>query len=556
MYDLIRTYDSFNQIKVKPSSPVFCDTETCEEEGFTLGGLYGQIRLVQIYQESWPKAIIIDCFFISLQEVLDLLHPHHLIFHNGAYDLHTINLKTETTWLPAEVDDTLYLSRLKFFTKQKFGFYECLKYANYADELINSIDKKEEQKSDWGGPLSQKQKTYAACDVFYLCKLYESVKDFKETTVYKLDIQSLKLAVNYTRSGMPVNRKTVKKFKQESIIALEELLDDLPINPRSSTQTCAYLGSSSSDSEVLETLIQEGNERAVKVRDARHHYKSIGYLEGYDRDNIKGFFQPCAAISGRFSCNGGNRFDHHNLQQIPGTLHTIIEAPEGYSLIYKDYSGLELRMAAAYIGEPVMCQMMINGMDLHTETAKFIFNTESPTKEERDTAKAFNFSLIYGSGIKTVKNILKLRNGIEMSFQETKSRIDAWFDLYEYFREWHNMHKAQLNIYGYVDIETALGRRIRTYKLTDSLNFPIQSSSVEVTKMSLGLLYSRYSDVCVINTIHDSNILLQRTEEAEMWRDRLSECMVEAWQYVIQDLPNPDVPMPHGGQIGSIWTFH
>jgi Ribonuclease D len=158
MYDLIRTYDSFNQIKINPSSPVFCDTETCEEEGFTLGGLYGQIRLIQIYQESWPKAIIIDCFFISLHDVLNLLHPHHLVFHNGAYDLHTINLKTETTWLPAEVDDTLYLSRLKFFTKQKFGFYECLDYANHADELIKSIDKKEEQKSDWGGPLSQKAK--------------------------------------------------------------------------------------------------------------------------------------------------------------------------------------------------------------------------------------------------------------------------------------------------------------------------------------------------------------------------------------------------------------
>jgi DNA polymerase I len=306
----------------------------------------------------------------------------------------------------------------------------------------------------------------------------------------------------------------------------------------------------------LELLIQEGSERAVKVRDARHYYKSIKFLEGYDRDNIKGFFQPCAAISGRFSCTGGNRFDHHNLQQIPGDLHSVIEAPEGYSIIYMDYSGLELRMAAAYIGEPVMCQMMINGMDLHTETAKFVFNTENPTEAERTTAKVFNFSLIYGSGIKTVKNTLKLRNGIEMSFQETKERVNAWFDFYEYFREWHNMHKAQMNIYGYVDIETALGRKVRTYQLTDSLNFPIQGSAVEVTKMSLGLLYSRYPKAHVINTIHDANILLQRTEEAEMWKARLSECMVDAWKYVIQDLANPDVPMPHGGEIGPIWVFH
>jgi DNA polymerase I-like protein with 3'-5' exonuclease and polymerase domains len=168
----------------------------------------------------------------------------------------------------------------------------------------------------------------------------------------------------------------------------------------------------------------------------------------------------------------------------------------------------------------------------------------------------FNFSLIYGSGIKTVKQTLKIRNGIEMSFQETKSRVDSWFDFYEYFREWHNMHKSQLNVYGYVDIETALGRKVRTYKLTDSLNFPIQGSAVEVTKMSLGFLYDRYEGVNVINTIHDANILVQDLQDADLWNDRLSECMVDAWKYVIQDLANPDVPMPGGSLNGPLWTFH
>jgi DNA polymerase I-like protein with 3'-5' exonuclease and polymerase domains len=351
---MIRDYGLFDQIDIDPSLRVFCDTETCEEEGLTSGGLYGQIRLIQIFQESWEQALLIDCFFIDLQDVLSLLHKHHLVFHNGAYDLHTINLKTKSCWVPRELDDTLYLSRMKFYTKQQFGFYNCLEYASHADSLIKGIDKAEEQKSDWSGPLVQKQKLYAACDVVYLCKLFDAVKDMSESTVYRLDIQSLKLAIEYSRNGMPVNRETVKKFKNRSIVELEGILDDLPINPRSSVQSCKYLESSSSNAETLETLIQKGSSRAVKVRDARHHFKSIKFLEGYDRSSIKGFFQPCAAISGRFSCTGGNRFDHHNLQQMPGPLHTIIEAPPGKTIIYKDYSGLELRLAAAYIGEPVM----------------------------------------------------------------------------------------------------------------------------------------------------------------------------------------------------------
>lgn len=556
MYDLIRDYESFNQLKIDPSSPLFCDTETCLEEGLSSGGLYGQVRLFQIYQASWENAQIIDCFVIDLQDVLSLVEDCWCIFHNGSYDLHTINLKTPKTWVPKRIDDTLYLSRLCFNTKIKFSFYDCLEYAGHADDLIRGIDKKKEQKSDWGGPLSLKQKTYAACDVTYLSKLYDSVKKYQDSTVYKLDIQSLRLAVGYSRNGMPINEKTAVDKANEYRALLEKTLDELPINPRSSIQAREYLGTKSSDSDTLEKLIHEGNVRAKKIQTARHCYKSLEYLKVYTRPRVYGFFNPCAAVSGRFSCNGGDRFDHGNLQQMPGDLHTCVEASEGKSIIYNDYSGLELRMATAYTGEPTMSRMMIAGEDLHTETARFVFETDTPTEEERTSAKVYNFTLIYGGGANTIKNTLKVRANIDKSFSEVKSQIDKWFNFYPYFKEWHDMHKAQMNIYGYVDIETALGRHVRTYKLTDSLNYPIQGSSVEVTKTSLGLLFARYPDAHLINTIHDSNILEQDTSDAHIWKSRLSECMVDAWDYVIQDLAEPNIPMPHGGEIGPIWTFH
>ncbi len=556
MYGLIRDLQSFKEVKINPHLPVFCDTETCIDEGFSSGGLYGQVRLFQMYQKDWDKAIIVDCYFVPLFDVLDLLVPHHLVFHNGAYDLHTINLKTKEVWVPRELDDTVYLSRLKYNTKQRFGFHECLKYADLADELILSINKKEEQKSDWSGALSLKQKTYAASDVTYLEKLYEEVKSCSEDTVYKLDIQNLKFALKYARNGMPINQKTVAKYQKKYISKLENLLETLPINPRSSKQACEYLGTKSSNSDVLTEMIFDGNEKAKKVRDGRHYYKALEYLNRYNRPRIKGFFQPCAAIAGRFSCNGGDSYNHANLQQMPQYLHEIVEAPEGYVIIYKDYSGLELRMAVAYTGEPTMSGMMKDGADMHTETGKYIFGKKEITDLERTIAKTFNFGLIYGAGVKTVQNTLKIDANIRMPFMEVKALILKWFDMYDYFGVWHAMHKDQLNVYGYVDIETALGRKIRTYKLTDSLNFPIQGSSVEVTKVSLGLLETRYPDNNLIDTIHDANILLAPKEEEELWGNRLSECMVEAWEYVIEDLPAPDIPMPHGYDAGKIWTFH
>jgi len=223
------------------------------------------------------------------------------------------------------------------------------------------------------------------------------------------------------------------------------------------------------------------------VQTGRHCYKSLEYLRSYDRSVVKGFFNPCAALSGRFSCTGGDRYDHANLQQMPEKLHSVIEAPEGYLLVYKDYSGLELRMAVAYTGEPVMAHLMKEGLDLHTETAKFLFSKDNVSSEERTVAKTFNFCLIYGGGVETAQNTLQVEANVYMSFQQVKELKDKWFSMYSYYDEWHTMHKNQMNVYGYVDVETALGRKVRAYKLTDSLNIPIQGSSVEVTKMSLAI---------------------------------------------------------------------
>jgi DNA polymerase I-like protein with 3'-5' exonuclease and polymerase domains len=565
MYDLIRDLDSFSEIsEIDPHQPVFCDTETCFDEGFTsnkgsganAGGLYGKVRLFQFYQAHWEKAVIVDCMFIPIIKVLDILKPHFCIFHNGAYDLHTINRSLPQMWLPRKIGDSLYLARLKYYTKLKFSFYDCLKYASLADDLILGIDKKEEQKSDWSGALSARQKTYAAADVIYLARLYEDLKAYEESTVYFLDITNLRFAVKYSRNGMPINQKTIQEYRLDYITRLENTLENLPINPRSHVQCKEYLGSTSSDAAALTNLIQEGNERAVQVQEARHCLKALEYLGAYDRPLVKGFFQPCAALSGRFSCSGGDSFDHANLQQMPAYLHEAVEAPEGQVIVYKDYSGLELRMAVAYTGEPTMADLMRSGADMHTETAKYVFDKADITDLERTLAKVFNFGLVYGGQVWMILNTIKEWTGITMGYKEVKDLIEKWFNMYDYFETWHNMHKNEMKVKGYIDIETALGRKVRTYKFTDSLNFPIQGSSVEVQKTALGYLDHRYPDNHLIDTIHDSNILLSPKKDAEMWGNRLSECMVDAWHYVIEDLADPDIPMPHGFESGPIWTFH
>ncbi|MCP4552474.1 MAG: hypothetical protein GY834_10645 [Bacteroidetes bacterium] len=555
MYKLIRDMEEFDKVLITNNKPVFVDTETTIEEGKTDGGLYGKIRLVQLYQEHWEKAIIIDCYFIPLGAVLNFLYHYHLIFYNAAYDLHTINLITSLCWYPEKVDDCLYLSRLKYNTYSKFSFYDSLEYAGLADSTIQAIDKKKAQKSDWSGPLTEEQLIYASIDVIYLEPLYNKVKEFIKDTIYRLDIKNLEIAVNYTRNGMPVNQKTVTILKKDYLNRLEIALPQIPIKPRSYVKCSKYLGTSSSDDATLQDLIYKGNKKAWLIKEARHCYKSLEYLNSYDRPIIKGFFQPCAAVTGRFACDGGDSFDHANMQQIPHKLYSVLEAPEGKVFVYKDYSGLELRMAVAYTGEPTMYKMFQEGKDLHAETAKYIFNKQEISDEERAIAKELNFSLIYGAGLKTVMATLRSKAGIYLEFQEVKTLVTKWFDMYPYFREWHNMHKHNFDVYGYMDIQTALGRLIRTYRLTDSLNFPIQGSSTEVTKVSLAMLFTEFPDAYLVNTVHDSNTLLTDEDKAEMWGNRLDKCMLDAWQYVTRDLTISDIIMPPGIKVGKIWDF-
>lgn len=559
MYKLIRDGKDFIRAMgdLLATEILFCDTETCTKEGKTDGGLYGEVRLFQLYQVGMKHAIIIDCRFVPLADVLSYLKHFHHVYHNSSYDLHTINLATDELWLPAKVDDTIYLSRLMLFAKgNRFDFHSCLKYAGLEDDFIRSIDKKENQKADWGGILTPTMLKYAASDVLYLSLLWDVVKEALDRETYKLDIFNLKYAIEYSRRGIPTDQVAVKKELLKATLKFEETMLKLPINPNSPKQCCEYLGTTSSDKDVLVKMALDGHEGAGLIKDARSLTKTINFCKKYSRPIVKGFYNPSATIAGRWSCTGGDSFDHSNLQQIPKALLYCLLAPAGKTFVYKDYAGLELRMAVCWIGEPTMEKMMRDGIDLHTYTASVLFEKpmDQITKMQRNIGKICNFMLIYGGGAYRLQ--AECRDwGIKLTIKECNAHIKKWMSEYSYFQEWHNMVRRHMKTYGYMDTTTALGREIRAYKANDALNNPIQGSSSEVTKMSLYYLKTRYPTENLISTIHDSNTLMPLLEEKDVWIERLNEAMVDAWYYVIKDTALPDLPMPKEAEANQRWEF-
>lgn len=565
MYQLVRTWEDYKKHSpdINYDKLLFSDTETEALDGISdtskaTKGLYGGVRLVQVYQEEWECAVILDVRFLGLAHVLQLIKPAHIIFHNGAYDLHTINCATDEWWTPRDVDDTIYMSRIALFKKgPKFDYYSCLQHIKYQDSRIREWSKAHWQKYDWSGTLSDAALEYAALDVTALPALYNAVKEAKETESYQLDKVNMVYATEYSRRGVPVNQDTVREMLLDHTTKAERLEEELaPLNPNSSKQCCEALGTSSSDSDTLAIEANKGNKLATQIKDARHHLKTVGFLKKYDRPVLKGFFNPSAAVTGRWSCSGGARYGYDNRQQHPRQLLHCQEAPKGYKIIYKDYSGLELRLTVAWTGEPVMYQLMLNGEDIHTYTTCAIMGLtpDIMTKEQRTIGKQFTFASLYGAMEVMIQKILR-QAGIFLEIKEIRTMRNNYFETYEYFKQWHTIHKDQMQTRGYMDVFTALGKPMRTTALTDSLAMPIQGSAAEVTKFSLALLKTRYPTENLVTTIHDANALVVREDVAEMWKDRLNECMVEAWYYVIKDLAIPDLPMPAEAEISQVWKF-
>jgi len=557
MHKLIRTLNDFNNC-INYNEPLFSDTETYEDIGKTDGGLYGKVRLIQIYQKGWKEAYMFDCMFVDFFEVLEIIKPGWLVFHNGSFDLHTINCNTDELWFPAKADDTMYASKFAYPDQTKFDFYSCLDHAGVSDKHIESIDKKAQQKSDWSQALMPDQLRYAAYDVLYLSLLWEKIKYVLPMEGYRLDIKNQQYSIEYDRVGMPVNIDTITQLQQLHIRKSEKYKRLCPVNVNSPKQCNAWLGTTSTNANTLGVMALKGNTDAENLIKARQHTKMLGFLKKYKAPFIRGFHNAAGARTGRMTCKGGNRYFCDNTQNPPHAMFSAFEAPPGKVMVYKDYSGLELRMAVTWCGEPTMYAMMMQGKDMHTETGCYLFDKTPETlpKELRTITKFYNFGTAYGAYPQTLRELLRSQARIDLSLKKVTELRTKWLTMYNYFDEWHKIHKRQMQIYGYLDIVTALGRPIRAYSLNDSLNFPIQGSSAEVTKVAVDNLYKRYKTPDIINVVHDSITLLKdEGNEAELWVERLNECMIDAWYYVIKDLAYPDLTMPAEAEIKKRWKY-
>ncbi len=512
---------------IKTGQPLAFDTET--------QGKYGKICLAQVYQSHWDEVLMIkNPQPIILMSYLAQLKDTPLVMQSASYDISTIQRQTDSRFIPPIFEDTLLLARIAWPSRDNYTLDKLLHYTLGYDPYARlGIDKKAMQKAKWNVPvIPPKQLEYGSLDVLHLLELYDEVKPAENSFSYKLDIASLREALDWQNNGMCVDAERLDEMYSSNLKKIEE--QNIHINVNSYKQVRPYIGSDMSNGLGLATLALQGNKKANQVRIVRKLLKANSFLNKWDTPEgmIYGIFGPYAR-SGRYTCSD------QNLQQLLRIAKGLFRAKVDRYMLYSDFSQLELRGIAAITGDHRMVNTYREGGDIHNLVVDQL-------NIIRDIAKTINFNILYGGGVAMMRGILIEKADILMDFNDVAREMRRWKNLFPGIAAWQQKGIRDYN--GGRLGSTACGRKYRGRMMTDQLNIENQGTGAEVAKLAMHYMYSdlKELDCHIMDFIHDSWIIDAPNDESIYSKaaKRMAEAMQEAWFEVSKQLLIKDLPMP------------
>ena len=222
--------------------------------------------------------------------------------------------------------------------------------------------------------------------------------------------------------------------------------------------------------------------------------------------------------TGRLSCAAYNAqkpmgVSFHTLPRETTTnIRSMFVAEKGQAFITVDYSAMELRVLAHIAKEKSMQHAFQSGADLHSYTAKLLFNKEDISKQERQIAKTVSFLIVYGGGAFNLAETMHIpmdkAEGIIKNYQKVYPGV---FKYMEFVNEFIKSNGFAYTIFGrrrnLCDVSSK-DRSVVNRALRQGLNFTIQSSASDILLCGLIGVTKRLKaanlDAKVVATVHDS----------------------------------------------------
>ncbi len=326
----------------------------------------------------------------------------------------------------------------------------------------------------------------------------------------------------------------------------------------------ATLEKLSGDHPVIDAILEHRTLSKLKST----YVDALPALVRPDTHRVHTDFNQTATSTGRLSSS------NPNLQNIPirtafsRQIRKAFIPESGWLLAAADYSQIELRILAHFSQEPVLVETYQNKEDVHTVTARLLFEKETVTPDERRLGKTINFGVIYGMGAQ------RFAREAGVSATEGKKFIERFNQRYPQVFEYLQKLQREAIAQGYV--ETLLGRRryfnfnnstLRNLKGSDpkdidldklkrldqydagllraAANAPIQGSSADIIKIAMVNVHKLLQNyqARLLLQVHDELVFEVPPDEWEELQPKIRETMESA-----VELSVPLVVDVHAGQ--------
>ena len=253
---------------------------------------------------------------------------------------------------------------------------------------------------------------------------------------------------------------------------------------------------------------------------------------------IHSFFHQTITATGRISST------EPNLQNIPTRielgkqLRKVFKPEKGNVYIDADYSQIELRVLAHMSEDKHMITAFLNGEDIHKQAASKVLHKpiDEVTKEERSSAKAVNFGIVYGI------SEFGLGEQLGVSRKEAKAYIDQYLEEYSGIKNYMDKvveeakekgyAKTMFNRKRYIKELTSSNYMVREFGKRAAMNTPIQGTAADIMKIAMINVYKKLKEnnmkSKIVLQVHDEMMIEAPVEEKEKVKEIIKNCMEDA----------------------------
>lgn len=254
------------------------------------------------------------------------------------------------------------------------------------------------------------------------------------------------------------------------------------------------------------------------------------YAEGLqnfigDDGRIHAHFNQTITATGRLSSTDPNLQNIPVRTELGRELRKVFYPKEGFTFVDADYSQIELRLMAHMSGDEKMIEAFREGRDIHRSTASHVFNIpfDEVTPEQRRSAKAVNFGIIYGI------SDFGLSRDIGIDMKSAKKYKEDYFNNFPKIKKYLDDTVAKAKEDGYT--VTLFNRRRPIPELKSSnfmqrsfgervaMNAPLQGTAADIMKIAMINIFNKlreeHLESKMLIQVHDEVLIETKLSEKE-----------------------------------------